>query len=71
MTEPVYITLNDAAEAFGQCRRTIYNLIAAGRVDAIKAGRSTLVVYQSLKDYYASRPRAQYKMDARAKRQAD
>jgi hypothetical protein len=50
---------------------TIYNLIAAGQVDAIKAGRSTLVVYQSLKDYYASRPKAQYKMDARAKRQAE
>jgi hypothetical protein len=71
MTEPIYISINDAVAAFGQCRRTIYNLIAANQVDAIKAGRSTLIVYQSLKDYYGSRPKAEYKMDDRAKRQAE
>jgi hypothetical protein len=71
MTEPVYITLNDATQAFGQCRRTIHNLIAARQITAIKAGRSTLIVYQSIKDYYDSRPKAEYKMDARAKRQAE
>ena len=71
MSDPVYISINDAVEKFGQCRRTIYNLIAAKQVNAIKAGRSTLVVYQSLKDYYGSRPKAEYKMDARAKRQAE
>jgi excisionase family DNA binding protein len=69
MTEPVYITLNHAAEMFGQCRRTISNLIAAKQITAVKAGRSTLIVYQSIKDYYDSRPKAEYKMDARAKRQ--
>jgi hypothetical protein len=71
MIEPVYISLNDAVKVFGQCRRTIFNLIAAKQVSAIKAGRSTLIVYQSIKDYYASRPKAEYKMDARAKRQAE
>jgi hypothetical protein len=71
MIEPVYISINDAVAAFGQCRRTIYNLIAAKQIDAIKAGRSTLIVYQSLTDYYGSRPKAEYKMDARGRRQAE
>jgi excisionase family DNA binding protein len=68
MSDPVFVPINRAVQDFGQCRRTIYELIALGRIRAIKAGRSTLVEYQSLKDYYCSRPPAAFKPDTRAKR---
>jgi hypothetical protein len=68
MSDPVFVPINRASEDFGQCRRTIYELIALGCIKAVKAGRSTLVEYQSLKDYYNSRPTATFKPDARARR---
>jgi hypothetical protein len=46
-------------------------LIALGCIKAVKAGRSTLVEYQSLKDYYGSRPPASFRPDARAKRHSE
>jgi excisionase family DNA binding protein len=67
-TDPVLVPLNQAATMIGQHRRTIYSLIAAGRIKAVKSGRSTLVVYDSIKQYIASLPPAQFKLDARAKR---
>ena len=66
--DPVLVPLNQAATMIGQHRRTIYSLIAAGRIKAVKSGRSTLVVYDSIKQYIASLPPAQIKLDARAKR---
>jgi excisionase family DNA binding protein len=68
MSDPVFVPINRAVNDFGQCRRTIYELIALGRIKAVKAGRSTLVEYQSLKDYYCGRPPASFRPDARAKR---
>jgi hypothetical protein len=44
MSDPVFVPINRAVEDFGQCRRTIYDLIALGCIRAVKAGRSTLVV---------------------------
>ena len=67
-TDPVLVPLNQAATMIGQHRRTIYSLIAAGRIKAVKSGRSTLVVYDSIKQYIASLPPARIKLDARAKR---
>jgi hypothetical protein len=43
-------------------------LIAAGRLKAVKSGRSTLIFYDSVKQYIASLPPAQIKLDTRAKR---
>jgi excisionase family DNA binding protein len=71
MSDPVFVPINRAVNDFGQCRRTIYELIALGRIKAIKAGRSTLVEYQSLKDYYCSLPTASFRPDARAKRHGE
>ena len=44
-SDPILIPLNQASEILGQHRRTVYSLIAAGRIKAVKSGRSTLVVY--------------------------
>jgi len=43
-------------------------LIAAGRLKAVKSGRSTLIFYDSVKQYIASLPPAQIRLDARARR---
>ena len=66
--QPVLIPINQAATIIGQHRRTIYSLIAAGRLKAVKSGRSTLIFYDSVKQYIASLPPAQIRLDARARR---
>ena len=39
----------------------IYQLIATGQLKAVKSGRSTLVVYESLKQYAANLPVAKFR----------
>ena len=70
MPDPILIPLNEAAAVIGRCRRSLYDLIAAGAIDAVKSGRSTLVKYDSLKAYAASLPTAKIKFDDRSKRYA-
>jgi excisionase family DNA binding protein len=45
-----------AAAALGLSKRTISRLIAAGTLEARKAGKRTLVDAASLRRYYASLP---------------
>jgi excisionase family DNA binding protein len=71
MPDPILIPLNEAATVIGRCRRSLYVLIAAGTIEAVKSGRSTLVVYDSLKQYAASLPTAKIKFDDRSKRYAN
>jgi excisionase family DNA binding protein len=66
-TDPILIPINQVATMIGQHRRTIYSLIAAGRLRAVKSGRSTLVFYDSVKEYIGSLRPAQIKLDKRAK----
>lgn len=40
---PVAYNINDAAAALGLSRRTIYNLIDAGTLRKVKAGRRSLI----------------------------
>jgi hypothetical protein len=67
-TDPILIPLNQAAAIIGRCRRSVYDLIAVDAIKAVKSGRSTLVVYDSLKQYAASLPTAKIKFDDRTKR---
>jgi len=59
--QPILIPINQASAIIGKCRRGIYQLIAGNQIKAVKAGRSTLVVYDSLKQYVASLPVAKFK----------
>jgi len=70
MSDPILVPLNEAAAAIGRCRRSVYDLIAAGAIDAVKSGRSTLVVFKSLKQYADSLPAAKIKFDDRSRRGA-
>jgi excisionase family DNA binding protein len=68
VSEPLLVKINDAAAMIGKSRRSMYSLIGAGRLKAVKSGRNTLIAYQSLKEYVASLPVATAKFDDRAKR---
>ena len=56
--DPILVPVKDSADILGQSRTTIYELIAAEKIKAVKSGRSTLIVYESLKEYAASLPSA-------------
>ena len=53
---PLAYTVQDACKAAGLGRTTLYELIAAGRVRAMKAGSRTLIEADSLRSYLASLP---------------
>ncbi len=53
---PLAYTVQDACKAAGLGRTTLYELIAAGRVRAMKAGTRTLIEADSLRSYLASLP---------------
>jgi excisionase family DNA binding protein len=53
---PLAYTVPDACKAAGLGRTTLYELIAAGRVRAMKAGTRTLIEAESLRSYLDSLP---------------
>jgi hypothetical protein len=56
--QPILVPISQASVIIGKCRRGIYQLIATDQLKAVKSGRNTLVVYESLKQYAASLPAA-------------
>jgi excisionase family DNA binding protein len=54
--EPFALSPRDAADCLSVSKRTVSNLIAAGKIKARKNGTRTLVDVASLKTYYASLP---------------
>jgi hypothetical protein len=59
--QPILIPIAQASAVIGKCRRGIYQLIARDQIKAVKSGRNTLVVYESLKEYAANLPAAKFK----------
>jgi excisionase family DNA binding protein len=59
--EPALLSLSASAEYLGLSRDTLYRLIGAGRLTALKHGKKTLVTVASLRDYAASLPPAKIK----------
>lgn len=54
---PLCIRLNAAIDMLGIGKTKMYELIAAGEIEAIKVGRATLVLQESLEGYIARAPR--------------
>ncbi|HLI30352.1 MAG TPA: helix-turn-helix domain-containing protein [Terriglobia bacterium] len=48
MNEKLSLTLGEASSHTGLSQRTIYNLIAAGKLRSTKIGKRRLVLYDSL-----------------------
>ena len=47
--EPLVLSVNDAAKALSLGRTSIYAMIAAGRLEAFKLGRRTLIKVDSIR----------------------
>lgn len=47
--EPISVRIADAIKLTGIPRTTLYELIAAGSIETVKIGRSTFIIYASLK----------------------
>jgi excisionase family DNA binding protein len=61
MSEPLLVSLDEVSALIGKSRRTVYELIATNKLKAVKAGRNTRVVYQSVKAYVGNLPAVKIK----------
>jgi excisionase family DNA binding protein len=57
--EPLALTIAQATKLGGPCRSAIYEDIRAGRLRAVKRGRSTRILVDDFKKYLASFPPVQ------------
>mgnify|MGYP006780909273 CR=1 FL=1 len=56
--EAVGFTVADGVRASGLSRTRIYNEIAAGNIRAVKAGKRTIIIADSLREFVRSLPPA-------------
>lgn len=61
MSEPMLVSLDEVSVLIGKSRRTVYELIATDKLKAVKAGRNTRVIYQSVKAYVDNLPAVKIK----------
>ena len=52
--EPLALTISQAVKLGGPCRSALYEDIRAGRLRAVKRGRSTRILLEDFKAYLAS-----------------
>ena len=68
--QPRYGRITQVTRAYGINRSRIYELLAKGRISAIKEGRSTLIELASVDAYVASLPKATVRLPKTLARQA-
>jgi hypothetical protein len=56
--EPILVSIPQASAMIGRGVATIYALIGAAKIRAVKSDGRTLIVVESLREYAASLPRA-------------
>jgi len=54
--DQVTVSVADAVRMLGICRSRVYQEIRAGRIQAVKSGRRTLIPVQSLHDWTSNLP---------------
>jgi hypothetical protein len=59
--EPLTVTVEQTGRLTGESRSQIYNLIGCGAYQAVKSGRRTLILYDSVKRRQLALPRAKIK----------
>jgi excisionase family DNA binding protein len=55
--QPYSLTIAETCRRYGFGKTTLYELIGAGKVDAVKQGARTLVLADSVERHLASLPR--------------
>jgi hypothetical protein len=59
--DPILVPVPQASAIIAKSPRMIYELIATGELKAVKSGRNTLVVFDSIKAYASKLPAAKIK----------
>jgi hypothetical protein len=59
--EPLALTIEQTQQATGESRTQVYARIGTGEYEAVKAGRRTLIIYESIKRRIAALPPAKIK----------
>lgn len=62
--EPLTVTIPETIRISGYSRSEVYRRLASGDLEAVKAGRSTRVLMQSIRRSVAALPRARFKSPA-------
>jgi excisionase family DNA binding protein len=60
---PLGVKPREAGRLIGESRNTVYRLLAAGKLHAVKRGTSTLVLMDSIRKHMASLPAASFGAD--------
>ncbi len=58
LTIPLAVTIKEGTRLMGISRTRTYELIKGRQLEAVKAGRRTLLIMESVRSYLASLPRA-------------
>lgn len=61
LPEPLTVTFAEAERITGIGHRTLYRELAAGRIKAVKRGRTTLLTMESIRAYLAALPPATFR----------
>jgi hypothetical protein len=64
--KPILYTIEGAQAASGFARSRLYELVGSSDIKAVKAGRRTMIVGDSLRAYLAGLPRADIRMGRKA-----
>jgi hypothetical protein len=59
--EPFALTVKKSEDFSGISRAELYRRMAAGQIEAVKSGRTTLILVASLKAHLAELPKATYR----------
>jgi excisionase family DNA binding protein len=66
LPEPLTVNIAEAERITGLGHRTLYRELAAGRLQAVKRGRTTLIKMDSIRAYLASLPAATFRQERAA-----
>jgi hypothetical protein len=59
--DPILVPVTQASAIIAKSPRMIYELMATGALKAVKSGRNTLIMYDSIREYVANLPAAKIK----------
>jgi hypothetical protein len=59
--DPILVPVNQASAIISRSPRMVYEMMASGELKAVKSGRNTLILYDSIREYVAKLPPAKIK----------
>lgn len=64
--DPITLSISEACKVSGISRSELYRRLASGQVCAVKSGRTTLILMESLRAHLARLPAATFRRKAAA-----